>query len=105
MASAYFLQLLHLVGGEVTFLIFAFLCLGALVFIALLVPETKNREPRQIAAELQPCSSCCPYSGIRALSSNSDEEKEGNDDSSRDVQFSFRDPDGFNRKYRSDRWS
>ncbi|CAM9332259.1 unnamed protein product, partial [Sphacelaria rigidula] len=63
MASSFFLRLLHGVGGDVTFLCFAIVSFGAVVFIAFTVPETKDREPHQM--EHPDCGCCFPYSELR----------------------------------------
>lgn len=62
-AAAFFLRILHTKGGEFTFLLFALIVFVAVVFIAFIVPETKGKEPAQIARDL-PVSVCpgfcCP---------------------------------------------
>lgn len=59
MASSFFLRLLHRAGGAVTFLLFAAIVFGSVVFIFLVVPETNNKEPAHIAAGIRTCG-CCP---------------------------------------------
>lgn len=61
MASSFFLRLLHRAGGAVTFLLFAAIVLVAVVFIFLAVPETKDKEPAHIAAEISTCGCCLQY--------------------------------------------
>lgn len=61
MASSFFLRLLHRAGGAVTFLLFAAIVLVAVVFIFLAVPETKDKEPVHIAAEIPTCGWCPHY--------------------------------------------
>lgn len=58
-ASSFFLRLLHAAGGGITFFLFATIVFLATVFILLVVPETKDKEPHSIAADLPECE-CCP---------------------------------------------
>ena len=58
-ASSFFLRLLHAAGGAITFFLFAAIVFLATVFILLVVPETKDKEPHSIAADLPECG-CCP---------------------------------------------
>lgn len=58
-ASSFFLRLLHAAGGAITFFLFASIVFLATVFILLVVPETKDKEPHSIAADLPECE-CCP---------------------------------------------
>ncbi|CAN0553489.1 unnamed protein product, partial [Ectocarpus sp. 8 AP-2014] len=51
-ASAFFLQLLDSMGGFVTFALFGSVALSSTVFVYALVPETKGKEPSEIASEL-----------------------------------------------------
>lgn len=62
-ASSFFLRLLHGAGGGITFLCFAIVSFGAVLFVALTVPETKDKEPHQI--EHPDCGCCFPYSELR----------------------------------------
>lgn len=85
MASSFFLRLLHGVGGSTTFLLFAGISFWAVVFIETAVPETKGKEPQQVAAELLSCESCCPYSELRDVSSAQD--NSSGDDHQADVEM------------------
>lgn len=67
-ASSFFLRLLHHAGGVMTFTLFTVISCGTVAFIAMAVPETKNKEPMEIAAELPGCGYCCPYSELRESS-------------------------------------
>lgn len=58
-ASSFFLSLLHAAGGAATFFLFAATIFIAIAFIFIFVPETKRKEPAQIAAEIPACG-CCP---------------------------------------------
>ena len=58
-ASSFFLRLLHAAGGSITFFLFACIVFIATVFIILIVPETKDKEPHSIKADLPECE-CCP---------------------------------------------
>lgn len=58
-ASSFFLRLLHAAGGAITFFLFACFVFIATVFILLVVPETKDKEPHSIKADL-PEFECCP---------------------------------------------
>ncbi|CAM9359074.1 unnamed protein product [Ascophyllum nodosum] len=67
-ASSFFLRLLHTAGGEYTFLMFACIAFTSTLFIAAFVPETKGKEPAQIAQGLPRAvcavSSCPSYTMV-----------------------------------------
>lgn len=46
-------------------MLFAVVSFGAVLFIAFAVPETKDKEPQEIVADLPHCGYCCPYSELR----------------------------------------
>lgn len=52
MASGFFLRLLHAVGGFITFFLFGSIVFISTVFIYTVVPETKGKEPENIASEI-----------------------------------------------------
>lgn len=63
-ASAFFLKLLHVAGGFVTFFLFGSVVFLSTAFIFAAVPETKGKGPERIAAEIPSCRSCLPYDAM-----------------------------------------
>lgn len=63
-ASAFFLQLLDSMGGFATFALFGSVALSSTVFVFALVPETKGKEPSEIASELHACLGCVSYEAM-----------------------------------------
>ncbi|CAM9247455.1 unnamed protein product, partial [Hapterophycus canaliculatus] len=63
-ASAFFLRLLHVAGGFVTFFFFGSVAFLSTTFIFAAVPETRGKEPERIASEIPSCRSCLPYDAM-----------------------------------------
>ncbi|CAM9624567.1 unnamed protein product [Ectocarpus sp. 8 AP-2014] len=87
-ASAFFLQLLDSMGGFVTFALFGSVALSSTVFVYALVPETKGKEPSEIASELHACVGCVSYEAMVGDEPSVDEsgpEMEGPSDSTQNL--------------------